>query len=251
MPRQRQDVFVYNDTTGLVLTSKNLAGRDPDTLEPLSKGWQRTFADGVFLPIGLVESVCLHVRVVQLSELTAQESSEWIDRIAWKLEVPCGTLALSGGAEYLTAPGDDEFVEESVRFVKVSPRSYLAEVFTYLPCVNAFRGLEVLKGKKERLGAYFRRTRAGERFPRWLERRCVEDPSEDPGHERAWAASDLDIDEDRQAGTQYIDLLLRLSPMPDVPPMPPKKFNWFPEVVAPRKPALCPLGLVTKNKRDV
>jgi hypothetical protein len=132
--------------------------------------------------------------------------------------------------------------------VKVSPSSYLAEVFVYLPCVNAYHGLQTVKGKKEPMGAYFRRTRPGEPFPQWLKRRCVEDPSEDPGHEREWRESDLDADEDRESGLQYIDMLLRLSPLPTNPPVPPKKF-WFPPWVAPRKPSRCPLGLVAKIKR--
>jgi len=92
------------------------------------------------------------------------------------------------------------------------------------------------------LGAYFRRTRPGEPFPLWLRNECTSDPDLDPGHEEEWHEEEEDYDTPQP---DYVGFLLRLTPLDgEAPELPDMVDGWFSHAPRPRKPAVCPIGVV-------
>jgi hypothetical protein len=213
----RQDLYLYNEATGWVITSECRNGVE----EWDDARWTEEFDRGTFLPISLVQDDSLILRLVVNDQLTEQEAEEWLDRFEWKLSVPDGRLALCAGIEYLECPEDGEGY---VQFVDVLAGDYLVEVYTYFgspnePDTDHFDG--------ETLKQYWRRTRKRERLPEWIR------------------AVDEDYEWDPDVPTHLIGTLVRLSPLTREPERPPLEVGWIPERVQPRKPELCPRGLLS------
>jgi hypothetical protein len=251
----RTEVSVYNEATGFVITSQGRYG-EFDDLSSTSNDWQQALADGLILPVQLVQDDGFAVRVVVDEPLTEDEEVNWVDRWAARLVIPDGMLTITGGSEYLIGEEMDEYTEH----IPVPPGEYRAEFYTYLPGVNGWyvsaavpEDADAFGGGLEPLGTYCRRTRPGEPFPWWLQAECWEDPETDPGHEDEWE-DDSDWDDE---GPGYTDFLLRLTPIarlsPDerpLPALPPLEEGrgWIPIAVNPRKPALCPVGLLSLDQ---
>lgn len=76
--------------------------------------------------------------VFVLGDLTEQEETDWIGRLAWKLNIPCGKLVLlCGGGEaedfaqaISGAPPPENY--EFFQVIDVSPGEYLVEIYAYL-----------------------------------------------------------------------------------------------------------------------
>jgi hypothetical protein len=91
----RRDVYVYNEATGFMVTSMDMARK---TLDEGSKKWNKAVADGKMIPVSLIQDDPFYVRIVAGEPLNAQESDEWVARLEWPLEIPGGKLAITGGA---------------------------------------------------------------------------------------------------------------------------------------------------------
>lgn len=233
----RDDLSVYNEATGFMVTSKGLCGRDFSGVDSEDTEWDDAVKDGVFLPFELVQDDSFIIRVVLDEPLSAQEQDEWVGCTRHKLRVPDGKLTVvGGGPEYLWGEDMDEFS----RFLDVPPGDYLAEVYTYYQGVNGSYCLNEVE-PIEPIGTYFRRTRPGEPFPLWLRNECAGDPDADPGSDEEWEA---DYDAEQPA---YVGFLLRLTPLGEVPEMAATEDGWFKAGQGARRPAACPLGVVADH----
>ena len=244
----RKDTYVYNEATGFMVTSMDMAGV---TMDEGSKKWNKAVADGKMIPITLMQDDPFVVRVVARDPLTAQEEEEWVARLEWVLDVPSGKVAITGGAVLVNEEydPDDRHFQSYLRVVDVPPGRYRATIYTYVPGINGDGALDALAGgydEHERYGAWFRRTRPGEDFPPWLVEWCVGAPDEDPGHEKEWQNRQRPDD---SAMPEYVNFLVHLMPDPNAqaPGKPPKE-GWFGETDNARKPERAPRGL---EGRDV
>jgi hypothetical protein len=250
----RRDVNVYNEATGMMVTSMDMAGV---TLDEGSKKWNKAVADGKMIPMMLIQDDPFNVRVVAGEPITAQEAEEWVARVEWPLDIPGGKLAITGGAVlvYEDYDPDDRYFQSYIAVVDVPPGRYRATVYSYVPGINGSAVLDHLAGgydRHEKFGAWFRRTRPGEPFPPWLVYWCVADPDEDPGHEKEWRESSRP---EESTLWEYIHFLVHLEPAPDFKAAgKPPEGGWFGEAEDARKPARCPLGLpgrdVQKHEDD-
>src|SRR5262245_52339333 len=129
----RQDVFVYNESTGLVLTGSGLGGRKPFKAD--SAEWRRACASGTILALELAQDDCVVVRVVVADSLTAEEDAEWVDRVIARLDLPKPGLALCGGIDYVENPTSDR-AAGFVQHAPVPAGVYRAEWYTYFTGPN-------------------------------------------------------------------------------------------------------------------
>ncbi len=241
----RRDVYVYNEATGFLITSRAMVGRGMD---PDEEPWTKAVRAGDALPIELVQDDSFLIRVVAGDELTPQESEEWVGRLAWRLRVPDGRLAVTGGAEFVMEPFEEDPTSEFVRLLDVPAGDYHAVIYAYLSGINGEYLLDEAapKGEKaEPAGAFFRRTRRDEAFPLWLRPWCVAYSDKDPGHEDEWEGQP--VPDERP---EFVDFLLHLTPLRGKPrAMPPlAKYGFFSfDAFEVRKPERCPLGLAARE----
>ncbi|UBF24878.1 hypothetical protein K9N68_24960 [Kovacikia minuta CCNUW1] len=139
-----------------VLTSESLGGSGlspegvSDTLgradEPEIEGLLR---QGVCIPLFFDGDCALDSSTVfVLGNLTAQEEHDWIARLSWKLNIPCGKFViLCGGGdpeEFAHAisgtPPKEHY--EIFQVIDVPPDEYLVEIYAYLPSMTVQVSLE-------------------------------------------------------------------------------------------------------------
>lgn len=239
----RHDTYVYNEATGFMVLSMDMAGV---TLDEGSKKWNEAVADGKMIPVTLFQDDPFVVRVVAGEPISPQEDEEWVAKLEWPLDIPGGKLAITGGAVLVNEEydPDDRYYQSYLRVVDVPPGRYRATVYTYVPGVNGDAVLDYLAGgydRHERYGAWFRRTRPGEDFPPWLADFCVGEPDEDPGHEAEWKNRKRPDD---STMPEYINFLVHLMPDPNAAAGEPPEEGWFGEAENARKPERAPRGLV-------
>src|SRR5262245_6071905 len=194
---------------------------------------------GAIMPMSLYQDDGYAVRVV-LGELTEQEAAEWTARVQWRLNIPCGKLLVTGALdeeEGFTAANDGDSFWLGC-YVEVPPGEYKVEVYSYPPGdlttgwgqIENFDGEGLFKPTKgikpEKPIDYFCRTRPNEEPPRWLEN-------------------------DGFYENQYIQFIVRLSPLTGELPMPEFEDGDFLKWQF-RKPEICPLGIpsVSLKKKD-
>lgn len=138
--RSRRDIAVYNEATGFLVTSRQLAGRK---LTEGDRAWTRKVARGELLPFELAQDDPFVIRVVLSEPLLPQEKHEWIGRIAHSLVVPDGKLVIAAGSEFVgDAPGDEPEESEETRILEIPAGRYTAVLCAYLPSQNASYLLE-------------------------------------------------------------------------------------------------------------
>jgi hypothetical protein len=229
------DVWVYNEGSTLVITSATLGSPQQPFLERRDDIWPEAVRKGTFVPIFVEEGGAHIVRIVLNKPLSIEEESTWVDHWKSVLRLPTDGLVLSGEHHYVFGDVYPEFQEH---LSDVPAGDYLAEVFTYLPSANGLRCVQ--KATKEKLGAFFRRTRPGEPFPPWLARLCASKPGLDPGHEKEWKRQTVPADP-----TNHVAFLVRLTPLVGTPPRVRLKDGVAPAIpVHGRLPAPYPRGLV-------
>ena len=246
-PQFRKDLYVYNEATGMLVTSRKLAGKG---WESDSKEWEKAVRNGELIPMELIQDDEFVIRVVVGGELTPAESGEWTGRIDWKLKIPDGKLVVCGGAEFVTeaceASERAEHWSDYSRTVSVPRGEYRATLYNLYRGVNGDACLRSARGgnEAEPLGEWFRKTRPCETFPAWLHNACVSDPAEDPGHEAEWKKSTRVAEDDQ---TRPLDFLLHLTPLDDSqknPAMPQLDQGWFSTPSEVREPQRMPIGLI-------
>jgi len=225
---------VYNEATLFTLSSESLAdGGSQDIDLENEAAWRQAIENSVIMPVQVWQDDSFTARIV-LGDLHEDEESQWVGRVSWKLTIPCGRLALWAGV-----PVDDEYAH----FVELPPGDYEVTSYCFTTSPNAR-----FPGDDEPLGAYFRRTRPGEKFPPWLALRCAESPGLDPEQETQWERFveteryELLCDVFENGRVSYVDFLIRLQPLDRVPAMPELTRPGFVETEL-RKPKLCPIGL--------
>ena len=210
----RRDVYVYNESTGLVITSAKQGERWGERLDDV-KAARKGVKSGAFIALELYQDDPLLVRVVVGGEITPEEQNSWVDRFAARLNVSDGRLALCGGIEFLTgdANEDDDFVQ----IVEIPAGGYCADVFTLIPGVNGYYG----NTDSSLLVSYWQRTRPGEDPPEWV--------------------TDSVTDE----SPRYVDFLVHLTSVTDDIPEPVFQEDeyWFPIALNRRTPERCPVGI--------
>jgi predicted DNA-binding WGR domain protein len=128
----RRDFYVYNEATGMLVTSARLGGKGWDNG---GKAWEKGVRNGDLIPVELVQDGPFVIRVVVGGGLEPQEAEEWVGRLDWKLRVPDGDLVVCGGPEYVLEDFDDEDdspVAEFVRRMDIPRGEYRATLYTYL-----------------------------------------------------------------------------------------------------------------------
>ncbi|HET7220457.1 MAG TPA: hypothetical protein VFJ02_20535, partial [Vicinamibacterales bacterium] len=109
----RQDLAIYNEATGFVVTSRKMAGK---VLDEGSTEWKKAVTKGDMIPLTLVQDDPFVIRVVAGGPLTAPEQDEWVARVDWHLSVPDGKLCITGGSVF-TNDGYDEDDPQYEEFV--------------------------------------------------------------------------------------------------------------------------------------
>ena len=212
----RKDLYIYNEATGFVITSKSLNGRLKKPIMHGSDDWRAEIERGTFLPVTLAQDDSINVRVVVDEPLSAQEEEEAWDRFDAMLAVPDGKLAVIGGAEYLEEQTAD-YIKDYGQLLKIPAGNYAATLLTYYHSPNALIYPEI------DMAEFFKRTRPRKKMPLWITG---------------------DDDE-----TDFISFVLHLTSVEtiDANPIVLGEEGWVPEVVNMRQPDLCPLGLVSKK----
>jgi hypothetical protein len=151
------DPELFCDGSTYVLTSESLgrSGLTPAELSAILFGEssgdvtvEDLLRDGVCLPL-LFEGDCAldQETTFVVGDLGEQEQRDWIARLAWKLNVPCGKLLLVGGcaAEDLErACSGKRPKKRSVlhQRIEIPPGEYLVEVYAYLESITVSMFLE-------------------------------------------------------------------------------------------------------------
>jgi hypothetical protein len=263
MKTERRDFHIYNEACAIYAASESLAGRDPEEVFALAEnggreGVLRALAEGVFLPLELLQDDSFNARVV-LGELNGPEAEEWVVRAAGKLAIPDGRLGVGGGwavIERLVEDPEDGYWKDFVRFVDVPAGDYLVEAFGYLPG-TALYPFRQMAQDGEPLGSWFRRTRPGQEFPAWLQSWTIDEAETmDPGHEAEWEALAKKLGKEGwkrlwdERGNGFVEYVFRLEPWSGQLSGEPKlceageTLAW--EV---RKPERCPLGVRFEGPR--
>jgi hypothetical protein len=199
-----------------------------------------------FLAMNLYQDDGYSVRVI-MGELNPQEQEEWVARVRWKLNLSCGAMVVSGIAD----DEEDEFINMSSAhelengdslqcYVEVTPGIYQVEIYSYAPGDLSTGWGQITGGslfppqaeiEPESIKDYFLRTRKLEEISAWIAYEITED--QDKKSEFYQAMVD----------TNYIDFVIRLSPIIEDLPLPKLADDSSVEWEF-RKPEKCPLGIV-------
>jgi predicted DNA-binding WGR domain protein/ankyrin repeat protein len=212
VPVIRQDIGIYNEATGFLVTSARLRGKE---LDSGTDEWDAAVRRGDLLPFELVQDDPFVIRVVVGGALEPDEEAQWVGRLSWKLRVPDGRLAVCAGSEFVMDPWDpdedeDDHGAEYRHLMPVPAGTYHATLYGFLQGING-----------ENLLA-----RAG-------------------GLARGWPKEGPD------EGPPLVEFLLHLQPegAAPLPPKPPETedgwFSW--NVFETRRPAEYPPGVVARD----
>ncbi len=220
-------VITSSSLGGGGLTPQELAntlrqGNQPDIEELLKRK--------ACLPLFFPGDCAFDQAIVILGNLTEQENNEWIGRIAWQLNIPCGKLMiLCGGGDVdgienaIAGDGYDGYTEY-FKLIDVPAGEYLVEIYAYVSSMTVDFYFE----EDEPLEDWFKRTRPNIKLPKWLqyfkEQGMIGELSD-----------------------ELVSYILRLSPLKSEPPLPKlDEVGWCSEFEF-RRPELCPLGITRSS----
>jgi hypothetical protein len=133
-----------------------------------------------------------------LGDLNEPEDRDWIARLGWKLNIPCGRLILACGCDaddlahaVSGRPPDEHYVIFQV--IEVPPAEYLVEIYAYFSSMT----VQVSLGEWDDRGNY----RENEELAAWYRL--------------------------NRPGLDDIGYLIRLKPLESEPPMPKLDEGWF------------------------
>lgn len=145
-PRQSIPIATefFCDGFQYLLTSASLGGSgiQPEELaEALIRSDQQAIEDllkrGICMPLFFNGDCALDNKtLIVLGNLTEQEEQDWIARLAWKLNIPCGKFVLQCGAEaedlaYAISGNPPTPSFQFFQVIEVPPGGYLVEVYAY------------------------------------------------------------------------------------------------------------------------
>ena len=189
-------VLTSSSFGGSGLTAKELS----DTLfEANEKKVTELLQKGVCLPICFEGDCALDGNTVFiLGDLNEQEERNWIARLQWKLNIPCGKLILCCGCSdedlgpaAAGQPPDKHY--EIYQVINVPPAEYLVEIYAFLPSMTVQVSLDVYDEK----GNY----REDEELEKWYQ--------------------------ENRPGIEFLGYIIRLKPLENEPTMPELDGGWF------------------------
>jgi hypothetical protein len=205
-PRVSIEKEFFCDGHCYVLTSQSLGGSGvtpAELSEILFEGDDEKTAEllkkGVCLPVCFDGDCALDGNTVfVLGDLSEQEERDWIARLAWKLNVPCGKMILCCGCsdddlEHAVsgAPPDEHYV--FFQTIEVPPAEYLVEIYAYF----SSQTVQVSLTKYDESGRYY----------------------EDAAQE-AWYR-------ENRPGVEGVGYVIRLKPLETEPVMPALVQGWL------------------------
>jgi hypothetical protein len=225
----------FNDGPYYVLTSASLGARgetpesvaaalgdgDPERVREL-------LTDGVCVPLFFPGDCAFDGAIVVAGDLSDREAEEWIGRIAWKLDIPCGKFLIVGGG------GDEDDLAVAVsgeepdphyhyyQAFDVEPGRYLVEVYAFVSSMT----VDFSFGQGEPLEEWFRATRPGAPTPAWLEMFTSQGSA-------------------GEMSDELVSYIVRLAPLAGEPAAMPELVDdvgWCGEFEL-RRPGRCPLGI--------
>lgn len=173
------DKNLFCDGHGYLLTSASLGGSDLTAAEvsaTLFSGDRQKCLElikkGICFPVAFEGDCALDEHTVfLLGELDEREEHDWIARLAWKLNIPCGKLVLCCGwaEEDLTPACAGQPPEENYvvyQTIDVPPDEYLVEIYAYLSSLTVQISLDEedengFLRENEELAEWYRRNRPG------------------------------------------------------------------------------------------
>jgi hypothetical protein len=189
-----------------VLTSASLGGSDL-TAEELSEilfeadegKVKELLGKGVCFPVCFEGDCALDNNTVfVLGDLSEQEERDWIARLSWKLNIPCGRLILACGcdAEDLERAVSGEPPEEHYviyQVIEVSPAEYLVEIYAYFSSMTVQVSLNGYDARGNLV--------ENEELAKWYQT--------------------------NRPGLDDVGYVIRLKPLATEPPMPELEMGWF------------------------
>jgi hypothetical protein len=139
-----------------VLTSASLGGRGlkPEELsDALGRADEQEIEEllrrGICIPLFFDGDCALDGSTVFiLGDLTEQEEHDWIGRLSWKLNIPCGKfIILCGGGDedelaHAISGNPPEPNDQIFQVIDVAPAEYLVEVYAYLSSMTVQLSLD-------------------------------------------------------------------------------------------------------------
>lgn len=178
--RIAQEHHLHNETHFFLLGDPLMGHSDPTQLlqnfEHSEPQYRRgDILQGLYLPLEQPRDGGFPFRVV-LGDCSPEEEMEWLASAEGRLDLHSGQLAVCGGHALLIYnaaskrsrhPSREvlDSLSESIRYIRVPHGSYRVRVLAYLPGQVAVKAFE--QGE-ESLGAWFRRSYPGRRYPPWL-----------------------------------------------------------------------------------
>lgn len=149
----------FCDGHGYLLTSSSLGG---SSLEPTQlsnillngslEEMESLLHRGICIPLGF-DGDCAMDRstLVVVGNLTKSEEEEWLGRLVWKLNIPCGKLVLLCGGGYAEdlahaisgKPPKEHY--QIFQIFDVPPDEYLVEIYAYKSSLTAYLHLSSLQ----------------------------------------------------------------------------------------------------------
>jgi hypothetical protein len=237
----RRDVYIENDSGGFSVVPSSAVDR---IIEDDRRSDRAIVTAHQALLLQLHGDDSFPARLVVGGPLSADEDVEWIARVTWRLDVPCGRLLLCGGFDPRAFAGwreDDENWLRTTHALAVPPGDYRVDVYTHRPTISG-RFLEDAWPRPA--AAWFRHEHSGRPWPAWLAEELESDPEPDAGHEEEWGDGRRPawgVDESRRNVIGYLVHLRQWDGTAVPTPLPPD--GWFEPETGARVPARCPLGL--------
>src|SRR5262245_50513043 len=92
---------------------------------------------GLLVPVHLPNRPAGLTAQVVVGPLSAQQEAEWVGRLAGRLKIPCGCLAIGEIEALFAAPGQPP-LNHMIAYVAVPPGDYRVEIFAFLPGADAW-----------------------------------------------------------------------------------------------------------------
>lgn len=221
------DFRIYNDGNDFSMGSRQTAeSHSRDEMFQSTDLCRSLMQAGQYFSVDLPEDNSVSARVL-LGPMTQQEKDEWIGRISWKLDLSCGELGISSALLMFKDETYDD--PDAYQFIQVPPGLYQVDVYSYLPSAT-FVSQDLLTQLTSQtyfvpVGEWFRETRPGEDYPKWVIWECLESSDGDPGNEEYWEKLQTDMGDDqydtlREQAGKYVEFLIHLTPLTKEPPFP-------------------------------
>lgn len=160
---------------------------------------ERLLEKGVCLPFCFEGDCALDSETLfVLGDLSEPEEKDWIARLGWKLNIPCGKLILCCGCvedhlEPAVAGETPDPNYEVYQIIDVLPGEYLVEIYAYLQSMT----VQVSLNEYDHRGNY----RENEELEKWYR--------------------------ENRPGIEGVSYIIRLSPLESEPPLPEIGSGWF------------------------